>query len=280
MTKKNGEHIQGWILLFIVSLHAMVPGALSSAQDSDDFEALRDFQNLCRTTERQPAVQVTFAPVRRLAEKEDPLEGTWRYAYERSDTSDRGYRNNRYSLNAGNGRIYLVSTLRPPSQGTELPPFLWHVISVPTENPDGVGFIARHDTLYARESSDDGLTRERYTNLMRSTVTTNEGRLLFYVDPKLLDRGQETALHMVTEAWNNTFRNTMSALRMTRRSGQRIYTHTFIYVDAPGKVDDIHRDTGDRRVSSKIVHSSGTAFGFVLDARGECLASTTLSLEP
>ena len=73
----------------------------------------------------------------------------------------------------------------------------------------------------------------------------------------------------------------MRNLRLTGRPDDRVYTHTFIYVDAPKEVDDINRDTGDRRVSSKSVVIGGTAFGFVLDDQGEeCLASTTLSLVP
>ena len=276
MTNETQGDFTGWIAPFLVFLHAMVPVMLSGTQVADDLEAIRSFQELCTTTDRQPSVEVTFAPVRRLSEGEDPHQGTWGYAYQ---TSDQRYPDNRYSLRTGDGRIELVSTLRPPAQGTELPPFLWHVISVPTPNAaDGIGFIARHDTFYARES--DVLTRERYDNLRLSTLTTDEGHYLFYVDPRLLERPQETALNRVTAAWMETLGGAMSNLRITRRLEDRVYTHTFIYVDAPGAVDDINRETGDRRVSSKIVRSTGIAFGFVLNEEGRCIASTTLTLEP
>ena len=58
----------------------------------------------------------------------------------------------------------------------------------------------------------------------------------------------------------------------------RVYTHTFVYQDMPRTVGDINRDVGDRRNSSRTVLEPGTAFGFVLDHTGRCLASTTLTI--
>ena len=62
------------------------------------------------------------------------------------------------------------------------------------------------------------------------------------------------------------------------QSKARIYTHTFIYHDVPNLIDNINRDVGDRRNSSRTVLAPSTAFGFVLDDTGLCLASTKLTI--
>ena len=240
----RNNDLRYWIVPFLVLFQAIVAVSPSGAQvTTADHEATRGFTTLCSPPNGHPLIDVTFAPVRRLAEDEDPLDGTWRYSFE---TPDHAYRNNSYSLSANGGRIYLVSTLRPPAQG-QLPAYLWHVISVPTPDIDGIGYIARHREF--REESD---VEAQYRGLALSQRKTDEGDFLFYVERRLLRQEHEAALTRVGLAWRETFGDAMRELITQQvQMDDRVYTHTFIYVDAPKEVGDIHRDTGDRRVSSR-----------------------------
>ena len=55
------------------------------------------------------------------------------------------------------------------------------------------------------------------------------------------------------------------------------YDHTFYFFEVPQNNNDIGED-GWRHVSKRRVTRPGTAYGFVLDGNGNCIAKDTLVL--
>ena len=259
------------VIVVVGGLMAGIPG---DAQDSDERQAVQRFGQLCgnetETSDGEPFVEAQFAPVRPLGPSEAPRYGTWQRTYE---TDDQRYPGNRYVMGSGDDEVDLVSTLRRPMSG-DLPPYLWHVISVPSPSDTRVGFVARHEEFTQRERG--VWERRQYSELRRSETATEGGEtVLFYVELGL----PEDIISDITTLWRNTFSDAMEELVLGHyQSPSRAYTHTFIYQDVPQAVTDINRDVGDRRNSSRLVLAPGTAFGFVLNAEGTCLTSTTLTV--
>ena len=270
-----------WLLVgqmpLLVSTALVLEGTSSHAgtpqEHEREREAIERFGELCEnmvhTVDGLPFIELTFAPVRRLAPSEPPPRGTWRRAYE---TDDGRYPENTYVLGSDDDTIDLVSVLRRPISDSDLPPYLWHVISVPTPPDDYIGFIARHDA-FRRE----GVWDRREQRALRQSVDDTDRGILVYVKEGL----SESVLSTITATWRATFREAMLELVLDHYySDARVYTHTFIYQDAPSTGRDINRGTGDRRNSSREAYAPGTAFGFVLDHTGTCLSATTLALAP
>ena len=258
----------------LVAMTGSVQGQVMSGQDRNQEKmlALR-FLDSCKSGNNS-FVTVTFAPVRKLRQDEQPQCGTWRYTY-----TGKQYTDKKFDLTNGK-RVHFVSTLRHPTS-EDLPKYLWHVISVPspfTTTTTGriTGFIARHERFKDNESLwENG---DYYDFLMRSSVTTNSGSFPVYLKKNGMN---ERSLEKISKIWKKTFGSRAMGILVDNSytaysSG---YTHTFIYQDTPGNSKSIG-ECGDRRNSSRNVEEPGTAFGFVLDDKGNCLAGTKLELVP
>ena len=262
-----------WIAPIVTVVGGLLAGTIEGAQNSKEQQTIQVFSESCESetnaVDGKPFVKVQFASVRRLASNESPRFGTWRYAYE---TDDQQYPDNIHVMGPGDNQIELVSTLRPPMSGN-LPPYLWHVISVPSPGAVGAGFIARYREFTKKYPGvwEPG----EYLDLRKSNITTDKGEFLFYVKKRL----PESVTSNITRLWSETFNTAMRFLVLEHyQSDSRTYTHTFVYLDAPKAAGDINRDVGGRRNSSRTVRAPGMAFGFVLDDAGRCLASTTLTI--
>ena len=255
---------------------ALLTATAASAQN-EALSRIEGFSKLCENDISSLFIEAKFAPVRRLGEGEQPKIGTWQYIYE---TPSQRYPDNKYILNDDTGnKIDFISILHSPTPGTEIPPYLFHVISVPSQSQSNhtkrlTGFIARYDWL--QKEKNNPWKNEEYRTLLRSRVDTEDNSILTYVRN---DLPEDIASH-ITTIWRNTFKNAMTELVTPSHHLQDplgYYTHTFIYQDTPETVKSINK-AGDRRNSSRIVKKSGKAFGFVLDNNGECLAWTWLKL--
>lgn len=240
---------------------------LTAPAETQELDELTNFSRICRPRNSGLTFRVGFAPLRELSPGERPRYGTWEYAYA---TPERRYPGNTYTL--GNqpeeDRIELVSALERPELGTQLPAYMWHVISVPSPPGRGVGYVARYEEFFDEQRVWDD---SEYLTLQRSI----DPPTLLFVDQSL----PESVLSDITTIWMDTFTATaMDALVLRSFESPGLYTHTFIYQQMPGSVEEINRDVGDRRNSSRAVHADGTAFGLVLDPQGNCLASTSLNL--
>ena len=263
-------------IALVVSTGLVLAATPSHARPGQEHErerqAIQRFGELCEnatdSVDGKPFVEVFFAPVRDLAPNESPPAGTWVSTYE---TEERRYAGNTYVLGSGDDTIDLVSTLRRPSSDADLPPYLWHVISVPSPTDDRIGFIARHEEFRL----EDVWELREYRAMRESEDDAEKGTILVYVKEDL----SESMLSRITALWRATFREAMQELVLDHYDTDfRVYTHTFIYQDAPRAARDINRAAGDRRDSSRDVFVPGTAFGFVLDHAGRCLAATTLTV--
>lgn len=259
------------VAVLAVSLSGTVSVAELAAQ-GPEWRAIQRFGELCEsetdTVSATPLVEVGFAPVRQLRTSESPRYGTWERTYE---TEERRYPGNTYVLGSADDEIDLVSIFRRPRSDDDIPPYIWHVISVPSPRDDRVGFIARHREFRREEVWE----RREYVALRESEDDADDGTILVYVKDGL----SESLLSRITTLWRATFRDAMQELVLDHyESDSRIYTHTFIYQDAPESAREINQEAGDRRNSSRRVLAAGTAFGFVLDHNGTCLAATTLNV--
>lgn len=226
-----------------------------------------------QTVSGETFVDARFAPVRRLRAHESPRYGTWPYDYE---TEDWRYPENEYVYDRDDrtARIHFVTTMRRPTSDEDLPPYLWHVLSVPTLNDTRAGFIARHEEFRKRVGG--VWSDEEYEHLMESTAKADDLRtILFYVNRKL----GEGMIARIRQIWTDTFYRAMSHLVIpTHGLASNSHTHTFVYHDSPQAAVDINTDVGDRRNSSRRISAWGTAFGFALDASGNCLASASIEI--
>ena len=278
MTDKTGT--RGGMLARSVAIVAIASGLLagttSNAQDQDEeLRTIQNFKRLCgRPTEDQNNglfFEAKFAPVRELSSNEPPKYGTWGHTYK---TEDKQYSENTYVMSTGNGQIDLVSILHRPQPSRSLPPYLWHVISVPSLADARAGFIVRHAEFTDNESGVGVWETTQYSKLLESETTEDDAEALFYVRsdlPRSLRRD-------ITTLWKETFRIAMDDLVLRHFQTAHVYTHTFVYQDMPKTTKDINEAVGDRRNSSRTILAPGMAFGFVLDHKGECLASTTLTI--
>ena len=258
----------------LVAMTGSFQGQVMSGQDrnQEKNDALR-FLGGCKSGNNS-FVTVTFAPVRKLRQDEQPQCGTWRYTY-----TGQQYTGNKFDLTSGN-RIHFVSTLRHPTS-EDLPKYLWHVISVPSPfhtitTGRITGFIARHERFKDNESLWENGDYDDF--LMRSSVTKNSGSFPVYLRKNGMN---ERSLNRISKIWQKTFGSrAMDILVINSYTAYSSgYTHTFIYQDTPGNSKSIG-GCGDRRNSSRYVQLPGTAFGFVLDDKGNCLAGTMLELVP
>ena len=255
------------IVVRLAAAFASVMIIFTAKADTQSIDELTNFSRICRPARNSGLTfHVTFAPLRELAPGEAPRYGTWAYAHE---TDEQQYPGNTYTLsNEQEDRIELVSTLPRPAPGTQLPAYIWHVISVPTSPGRGAGYVARYEEFFDEQDLWDNST---YLTLQQSV----EPPTLLFVDQRL----RENVLSDITTIWRNTFRDmTMDQLVLSSLEPPGLYTHTFIYQQMPGSVEDINEDVGDRRNSSRAVHLDGMAFGLVLDPEGNCLASASLHL--
>ncbi len=260
--------------VLLVAVMGNVQGQVQPEQErNQEKKDALEFLEVCKSGNNS-FVTVTFTPVRRLRQDEKPQCGTWRYIY-----TDQQYTDNKYDLTNGN-QIHFVSTLsRPTSE--DLPQYLWHVISVPSPINNAMadrrtGFIARHKKFYDIEG--EWTTEEYYDYLRRSIVDTNSGGSFPVYLRK--DGMNERRIPKIREIWEETFGRAMEVLVLNSYTAYSSgYTHTFIYQDTPGNSKSIG-GCGDRRNSSRYVQVPGTAFGFVLDDKGNCLAGTTMELVP
>lgn len=257
-----------WIAPVLAVASGLLAGTTVGAQESEQ-DVIQRFSTVCRseaTADGKPFVEVRFVPVRPLDQDERPRRGTWAYTY------DGKYPGDQYVLGTGGGQIHLVSHLHPPPKDAELPPYLWHVISVPVAPPNnnGIGFVARHSEFFHSES---GVWNDpEYIRLQESRTANN---ILSYVNRRV----SPPKIREITKIWRRTF----GEIAMDNLVGRppyesRIYTHTFIYQDTPKSAGKISQPVGDRRNSSRNVMEDGIAFGFVLDHGGRCLAATTLKI--
>ena len=239
----------------------------TATADPQEVSGLTNFSRICRpVSDSGLTFRVSFAPLRDLAPGESPPYGTWPYAYK---TNDKQYPGNTYTLGSQpEDRIELVSTLERPRAATQLPAYIWHVISVPSPPARGAGYVARYEEFFHEQ---DVWDNSEYLTLQRSI----DPPTLLYVDQSL----PENVVSDITSIWTDTFEeNAMDELVLNSFESSGLYTHTFIYQQMPGVVEEINGDVGDRRNSSRAVHASGIAFGLILDPDGNCLASTSLNL--
>lgn len=259
-------------------LITMVVNAQSTGQSKVEV-----FSSVCRnkisTVDGSPFVTAKFAPIRKLRQGELPQDGTWSYTF---ITDEQQYPNNEYVLNNDtDNKIQFVSILRPPKSDAELPPYLWHVISVPGEflgNQENrvTGFVARHKDFLDKEET--AWQADEYLKLIESTVQIEDNQtVLAYVKTERLG---EDIVRGITQIWKNTFKQAMKQLVIASYSSENpdYYTHTFYYQDVPQEAVIINKTTGDRRNSSRRVRKPGIVFGFVLDDAGNCLAWNKLPL--
>ena len=248
-------------------------------------ENINNFKVLCsnsiETVGKKPFIELMFAPIRLKRDSETQQVGTWPMVFE---TKERQYRDNEFEITRpGQDRIHLVSILHKPKIEQNLPPYLWHVISIPTpsngeEDRKLAGFIAEYENFRKNEEDiwQEIWGRKGYRYLSLSTKTTvGNNRILAYVNREL---GGDI-ITRITETWQATFHDAMKGLVLASHTGPvRLYAHTFIYQDAPVSANKIVTDVGDHRDSSIATWLPGTAYGFVLDNRGDCLAWSKVEL--
>ena len=235
--------------------------------DPQEVSGLTNFSRICRPVRNSGLTfGIRFAPLRHLDLGESPLHGTWQYTYK---TNGKQYPSNMYTLGSQpEDRIELVSTLDRPAEATELPAYIWHVISVPSPRSRGTGYVARYEEFFNEQ---DVWDNSEYLTLQRSI----DPPTLLFVDQSL----PEDILSNITTIWRDTFTEAaMNELVLPSFSSSGLYTHTFVYQPMPRSVEEINDDVGDRRNSSRAVLAEGIAFGLVLDPEGNCLASTSLKL--
>ena len=235
--------------------------------DPQEVDGLTSFSRICRPVRDSGLTfRISFAPLRDLAPGELPRYGTWPHVYE---TKEMQYPGNTYTLgNQPEDRIELVSTLERPATDVQLPAYIWHVISVPSPPDPVAGYIARYDEFFREQEVWDN---SEYLTLEESIRPPT----LAFIIPGL----DESVISDLTTIWTDTFTETaMNQLVLRSYGPSGLYTHTFIYQQMPGAVEEINGDVGDRRNSSRTVETDGIAFGLVLDPEGNCLASTSLNL--
>ena len=204
-------------------------------------------------------IDLTFAPIRELPDDEKK-RGAWSYEF---STSEKKYEDDQYLLSGNDDRIYLVSTFRPIA--ANLPPYFWHLISVP-KHEGYSGYVSGYKRL-----KDSG-RESRYDNMQESM----QDGYLVYVDSRL----SEQEIKQVRMAWEEAFGKAMELLVKESYTSAMTtsYMHTFIYVGGPEDASSVMQE-GERRHSSKAVQVPGSAFGFVLDDEGKCLAHTSIELK-
>ena len=249
----------------IVAAHGADPGPTREQQ------ALKLFTEHCDDRAYDARVQAQFAPLRRLnAELAEP--GKWRYEYA---TEDQQYDGGRYPLSGDSDSVDFISTIFAESDQTR-PPYIWHVISVPEDDPhrrtrSRIAYAARYDRFHGDH---DLWSDTAYRTLESSSVRVpTGGRNLVYFGDGLSRDDRRT----VTRAWRLAFRQAMENLVLPSQSIGGVYSHTFYYhkvIDQQGQINAL----GDRRNSSRSVRKPGPALGFVLDPEGACLQAASLEI--
>ena len=262
------------LVVFGALLAAMAGNAQGQASKDTELERLNRFLIGCNwDNDTLAEVTVEFAPVRKLKPNEQPQDGTWQYALKELKENT----GNTYDLTSGD-RIHFVSTLHPSTSGN-FPPYLWHVISVPRSSNNQTRNETGYVPLLKRINSEQEQiwTQDDIRTLSGSHLQYNGSKFFTYLQSGL----SEPTTRSITNIWKRAFgEDTFNYLvGKSYVTDSHNYTHTFIYQDAPQSSDGI-RLKGDRRNSSRYVKEPGKAFGFVLDDSGNCLAGTTLDLEP
>ena len=274
---RRGVAVRIVAIVTIVAISGgLLKGTASNARETDELRTILRFKGFCGSTtgEKNEGLlfKAKFAPVRKLFPNEPPTYGTWGHTYE---TEAKQYPENTYVMGPGDNQVDLVSTLYRPKHSQTLPPYLWHVISVPSPDDDRAGFVVRHAEFTKKESGGGVWKETQYKRLLESETKEDDASALFYVRNDL----PRSIRRNITTLWKETFATAMNDLVLRHFQNDRVYTHTFVYQDMPKTVEDINKDVGDRRNSSRTVLTRGTAFGFVLDHEGRCLASTTLKID-
>ena len=265
--------VWSWFLPAVVIAPSLTINAADSATT-----ALESFAILCQ----EPGdleVEAVFAPIneresdqadRRLTPRQPCAagEGTWSWEFA---NDQRRYPDGRFVVSDQATEVHFVSILKAEKDDT-IPPFLWHLISVPAKTADQ---CAVRPAAYV--PPDSYWSRDQLAVLTQSVHQTDRGRtyLTFH------KAGNSTAAHKITDLWSSTFPLPMDRLVKPSLQGTAsiCHYHTFRHVPTPTKASLIG-PCGDRQNSSKVVQLPGRAYGFVLDNKARCLAFATLQLVP
>ena len=254
------------LVAFVALLVATAGNAQGQASSPSDRERLERFLQHCK--EAKTYIDVKFGPVRKLGPNELPKDGTSRYVL-----TAREYPDNEFDLTRGSV-IDFISFLHPP-KSEDLPKHLWHVISVPvpeSKKTDRItGYVPLTEGLKIEQPP---VWEPAERSILKQSLLPEKGVKYFVF---LVEKLAEDRRGKIGEQWKKSFRSASDLVIDSYTAYSHDYTHTFIYQDAPQKSDSI-RDGGDRRPSKRFVKEGGTAFGFVLDDEGKCLAGTSLKL--
>lgn len=261
------------ILFFFLSC-LLLPYIPCLVQAATDLDILNSYKVICKARPDDSNVEAHFAPVRKLKDdeiKEDKKK--WKYEFENEQKS---YPNNRVLLSDGEvKRIFLVTTIRRQDIDSS-PTYQWHVIAVPrVRNPENA-----YDGLWAESKRciDRIINLNDWLRLIElSSVGGNPAHNLATETSKRLE---------VNQKWREIFGNKIirdliieSALNR-KDSGitDESYDYTFYYAPVPS-LNQINPEAF-RWVSSRLVTRPGIAYGFILNAKGECIECTEVQIVP
>ena len=297
-----------YIRLFINSF--MMLGVMGSTHVlADEISALNDFADACGSF-TLPRATAKFAPLEErifLAKTKRTEDRSMRWSGAYQFVGSKEYSSNTITLGSKNSMVWLLRDFEIGNGRQErkesidkLPPYIWHVISVPRKqdskkNADGYMVLKREKffKLVGKmpwntvspplpEPSSDKLNehlRRSYEKVRVRVYDKSTGSIKFKVNRvPTFNLGGANFTSLVNDFWYGTIG--APALRdfimMTRRH-DRQYDHTFYFQP----IDKSH-SIGPRarqEASSRTVHAKGTVFGFVIDHKGQCLASAQLQVK-
>ena len=274
------------LVIAVTSIILGLGNANAICQNIQDMSSMmEDFSKKCNKGKAsKPKFLLTshFSPVRKVIEDCKRKSDFWCYEHLTPENQNR-YRNNTEMItereDCPNGVskcaiIRFYSAVR--GNDSKRPRFIWHVISVPRPSNFALdGYMIR--TEEAVDSDFLGLEDDEYKLLLESKYPSERGDIPVYL------QGDEAELGRVRDLWERLVgTDAWDALlweSTTYGSGSAgNYDHTFYnfeFPDAAGRTGS----EGWRHVSQRTAMQPGTAYGFVLDSDGRCLASDKINLE-
>ena len=247
-----------------------------------------DFKGSCREVGANESSYVGaayFSPVRRRGDDEcKQTNDFWCYEHTSSTHSNR-YKDSAVTrmpdpkcpegISECASITFFSAVVNPKDFKGLIPQYIWHVISVPRPRRNVLdGYM-----VITEDVIDEGFIRDRHKKTLRlSHIETEEGMMPVYIQESA-ERDFSKITNMWgalvgTDAWKNLIQKTYDN---QDGSADELYDHTFYIFDLPNDVAEIG-ENGWRHVSKRTAIMSGTAFGFVLDPEGKCLAADMLEI--
>ena len=283
------------LFLFAFLIVSGIPGTVF-AQLSDQV-SLEDFLEKCSTPQWLTGEPdwpqeklLTFGPMRERTEAER-IKGVWQYIHTTADERYPAAESGRYagkrvvSLSEFND-LWLLAAFPRPEPEAILPEYLWVGISVPRAEGSYSGQINRHSrftdsAFFKQEPSFSDLYNAALTNrvIERDDYQEKTKDVLVYLrradnnTPQLDTFWRMSLAQGHSQLVEKSRDNFISA----RRSGA--YEHFFTYVELPAdRIMHYNWQKGHRELAKKEIRKTGTAYAYIMDSAGSCLASAAIQI--